>query len=109
MKENIFLLKKFIRTLKNKIYKYMTSISNNACIDNLNDIVNRYNNTYPQTITIKPIGVKTGSYISFEVENNYKDTKFKVIKKDESTVPWTYVIHNFSGEGILGNFHKKEL
>ena len=35
---------KFIRTLKNKIYKYMTSISNNAYIDQLADLVNEYNN-----------------------------------------------------------------
>ena len=34
-----------IRTLKNKIYKYMTSISKNVYIDKLDDIVNEYNNT----------------------------------------------------------------
>ena len=36
---------KFIRTLKNKIYKYMTSVSENVYIDKLDDIVNKYNNT----------------------------------------------------------------
>ena len=36
----------FIKTLKNKIYKYMTSISKNAYIDKLDNIVNKYNNTY---------------------------------------------------------------
>ena len=36
---------RFIRTLKNKIYKYMTSISKNVCIDKLDDIANEYNNT----------------------------------------------------------------
>ena len=40
---------RFIRTLKNKIYKYMTSISKNGYIDRLNDIVNEYN-TYNSTI-----------------------------------------------------------
>ena len=35
-----------IRTLKNKIYKYMTSISKNVYIDKLDDIVKKYNNTY---------------------------------------------------------------
>ena len=30
---------RFIRTLKSKIYKYMTSISINVYIDKLNDIV----------------------------------------------------------------------
>ena len=38
--------KRFIRTLKNKIYKCMTSISENVYIDKLDDIVNKYNNTY---------------------------------------------------------------
>ena len=37
---------KFIRTLKDTIYKYMTSISKNVHIDKLDDIVNKYNNTY---------------------------------------------------------------
>ena len=37
---------RFIRTLKNRIYKYMTSISKNVYIDKLDDIVNEYNNTY---------------------------------------------------------------
>ena len=30
---------RFIRTLKNKIYKYMTSVSKNVYIDKLDDIV----------------------------------------------------------------------
>ena len=37
---------RFIRTLKTKIYKYMTSISKNVYIDKLDDIVNEYNITY---------------------------------------------------------------
>ena len=40
----------FIRTLKTKIYKYMTSISKNVYIHKLDDIVNEYNNTYHITI-----------------------------------------------------------
>ena len=36
---------RFIRTLKKKIYKYMTLISNNVFIDKVDDIVNKYNNT----------------------------------------------------------------
>ena len=47
--------KRFIRTLKNKIYHYMTSISKNVYIDKLNDIVNKYNNTYHSTIKMKPV------------------------------------------------------
>ena len=43
---------RFIRTLKNKIYKYMTSISKNVHIDKLNDIINKYNNIYHSAIKI---------------------------------------------------------
>ena len=43
MKGNLLLLKDlFIRNLKNKISKHMTSISKNVCIDKLDDIVNKY-------------------------------------------------------------------
>ena len=61
MKESV-VTEKFIRNLKNKIYmnkKYMTSISKNAYIDKLDDIVNKYNNTYHNTIKMKPIDVKS--------------------------------------------------
>ena len=43
-------VERFIKTLKNKIYKYMTSISKNVYIDKLEDIVDEYNNTYHKTI-----------------------------------------------------------
>ena len=49
---------RFIRTLKSKIYKYMTSISKNVYIDKLEDIVDEYNNTCHTTIKMKPIDVK---------------------------------------------------
>ena len=45
---------RFIRTLKNKIYKYMTAISKNMYIDKSDDIVNRNNNTFHRTIKMKP-------------------------------------------------------
>ena len=51
-------VERFIRTLKNKIYKYMTSISKNVYIDKLDDIVGEYNNTKHRTIKMKPIDVK---------------------------------------------------
>ena len=35
---------RFIRTLKTKIYKYMTSVSKNVYINKLDDIVDEYNN-----------------------------------------------------------------
>ena len=49
---------RFIRTLKNKIYKYVTSISKNVYIDKLYDIVNKYNNTYHSTVKMKHLDVK---------------------------------------------------
>ena len=63
-------VKIFIRTLKNKIYKYMTSTSKYLYIDKLADIVNKYNNTYYSTTKMKPIDVKSDIYIDFGVENN---------------------------------------
>ena len=53
---------RIIRTLKNKIYKYMTSISKIVYIDKLDDMVNKYNNTYHN---MKPVGVKSIIYIEF--------------------------------------------
>ena len=44
---------RFIRTLKNKIYKYMALISKNVYIDKLDDIVNKYNITYHSAIKMK--------------------------------------------------------
>ena len=68
----------FIRTLKGEIYKYMTSISKNAYIDKLDDIVDKYNNTYHTTIKMKPIDDKYNTYINTSKEINNKDPKFKV-------------------------------
>ena len=73
----------FIRTLKTKIYKYMTSISKNVYIDKLDDIVCEYNNTYHRTIKMKPVDVKDNTYIDStqlhsKKEVNNKDPKFKV-------------------------------
>ena len=69
---------RFIRTLKSKIYKYMTSISKNVYIDKLDDIVDEYNNTYHTTIKMKPIDIKDNTYINADKEINNKDPKFKV-------------------------------
>ena len=69
---------RFIRTLKNKVYKYMTSISKNMYIDKLDDVVNKYNNTYHSTIKMKPVDVKSNTYIDSSKEIDDKDSKFKV-------------------------------
>ena len=54
---------RFIRTLKNKIYKYLTSISKNVYIEKLDDIVNKYNNTYLRAIKMKSVDAKSSTYI----------------------------------------------
>ena len=127
---------RLIRTLKSKIYKYITLISKNVYIDKLDDIVDEYNNTYHTTIKMKPIDVKDNTYINTSKEINNKDPKFKVgdcvriskyknifakgympnwseevfvIKKIKNTVPWTYVINDLNGEEIIGTFYEKEL
>ena len=130
---------RFIRTLKNKIYKYMTSISKNVYIDKLDDIVKKCNNTYHTLIKMKPVDVKDNTYIDFKKEVNDKNPKFKVgdhvriskykniftkgytpnwseeifiIKKIKNTVPWTYVINDLNGENgeeIIGTFYENEL
>ena len=126
----------FIRTLKSKIYKHMTSISKNVYIDKSDDIVNEYNNAYHTTIKMKPMDVKDNTYINTNKETNDKDPKFKVgdrvkiskyknifakaytpnwseevfvIKKVKNTVPWSYVINDLNGEEIMGTFYEKEL
>ena len=114
---------RFIRTLKTKIYKHMTSVSKNVYINKLDDIVVEYNNTYHRTIKMKPVGVKDNTYIDSKKEVNDKDPKFKfsdhvrtskyknifakgytpnwseeafVVSKIKNTIPWTYVINDLN-------------
>ena len=70
---------RLIRTLNNKTYKCMTSISKNVYIDKLDDIVNKCNNTYDSTIKMKPVDVKSNRYINTSKEINDKDPKFKLV------------------------------
>ena len=114
----------------------MTSISKNVCIDKLDGIVNKYNNTYHKTIKMKPIDIKQSTYFESSKEKNYEEPKFKtgdivrilkyknifakgyvpnwseevfMIKKVKNTVPLTYVISDLKGEEIVGKFLEKEL
>ena len=59
---------RFIRTLKKKTYKYMTSISKYIYIDELDDIVDKYNNTYHITIKMKPVHVKSNKYFDVMIK-----------------------------------------
>ena len=121
---------RFIRTLKNKIFKHMTAVSKNVYFDVLDDIVNKYNNTVHRTIKMKPIDVISGSYVEYNEDSNEKDPKFKVgdrvriskyknifakgytanwlkeffaISKIKNTVPWSYFISDLNVEEIAKN------
>ena len=65
---------RFITTLKNKIYKHMTAIY----LDLLDDIIDKYTNTYHNTIKMKSIDVKSNFYAEYNVDSNAKDSKFKI-------------------------------
>ena len=67
----------FIRTLKTKIYKHMTSLSKNVYMDKLNDIANEYDNTYHRIVKVKPVDVKHNTYIDSSKDVNDKDLKYK--------------------------------
>ena len=125
MKEYLLLLKDLFKTLKNEFCKYMISILKYVYIDELDDIVNEYNNKYHRTIKMKVLDVKDNTCINIDKEVNGKDPKFQVgdhgriskyknifakgytpncseegfaIKKIKNTVPWTYVINDLDGE-----------
>ena len=127
---------RFIRALKNKIYKYMTSVSKNVYIYKLDDIVNKKNNTYHSIIKMKPVDVKSNTYIDSTKETNNKSPKFKigdtvriskyknifakgynpnwseeafVIKKVKNTVLQKYDINDLNGEQIFEMFYENEL
>ena len=78
---------RFIRTLKNKLYKHMTATGKNVYYDVLDDVVNKYNNTKYSTIKMKPINVKDTTKSSslernnkrvYADEHNKKDSRFKL-------------------------------
>ena len=64
---------RFIRTLKNKIYKHMTAIGKNVYFDVLDNIIIKYNNTYHKTIKMKPKDVKDYSFAEYNEDSNEKN------------------------------------
>ena len=127
---------RFIRTLKNKLYKHMTATGKNVYDDVLDDVVNKYNNTKHSTIKLKPIDVKDNNKRVYIDEHNEKDSRFKVgdrvriskiknifakgytpnwskeifiVDKINDTVPYTYNIKDLNDEEIIGSFYDREL
>ena len=127
---------RFIRTLKNKLYKHMTANGKNVYYDVLDDVVKKYNNTKHSTIKIKPIDVGDNNKRVYIDEHNEKDSRFKVgdtvriskfenifakgytpnrskeifiVDKINDTVPYTYNLKDLNDEEIIGSFYDKEL
>ena len=67
---NSFLAEKFIRTLKNKISKYMTVVSKYVPINMLDETVDKYNNIMKTANKMKTVDVESGIYIEVDVEHN---------------------------------------
>ena len=127
---------RFIRTLKNKLYKHMTATGKNVYYDVLDDVVNEYNNTKHGTIKMKPKDVGYNNkrvYIDehneksarFHVGNRVRISKFKnifakgytpnwsreifIVNKINDTVPYTCNLKDLNGEEIIGSFYDREL
>ena len=126
---------RFIRTLKNKLYKHMTATGKNVYYDVLDDVVNKYNNTKHSAIKIKPVDVKNNKRVYID-ERNEKDSRFKagdrvrisifknifakgytsnwsteifIVDKVNDAVPHTYNLKDLNDEEIIGSFYDKEL
>ena len=89
-------------------------------IKKLAETVNEYNNTYQSTIKMKPVNVKSSTYIDFGAENDDKDSKFKIFshvkiskynfcKRLRSIMPWISVITDLNDEKLVATFNEKEL
>ena len=127
---------RFIKTLKNKLYKHITAIGKNVYWNVLDDIVEKYNGTINKSIGMKPKDVKNDNKAEYIEESNEKSARFSVgdrvrisqfknifakgyapnwsneifvISKVKNTVPWTYELKNLNGEEIIGSFYDREL
>ena len=64
--------RRFIRTLKNKIFKHMTTVWKNVYFDVLGNIVDKCNNTVHRTIKIKPFDVTSDYHAGCSEDSNKK-------------------------------------
>ena len=123
---------RFIRTLKNKLYKHMTATGKNVYYDVLDDVGNEYNNTKHNTIKMSEY-IDKRVYIDkhyerdsrFKVRDRVRIFKFKnifakgytpnwsteifIVDKINDTVPYTYNLKDLNGEEIIGSFYDREL
>ena len=128
--EKSVVAERFIKTLKNEIYKHMTTIGKNVYFNVLDDIVKNYNNKIHSSIKMKPKGFPNyiketnKKYPKFKVGNHVRISKYKnifakgytrnwgeevfVINKVQNTVPWTYLINDLNGEEIKDSVYEKE-
>ena len=112
----------------------MTSVSKNDYINKLDDIINKYNNTYYGIIKMKPADVNQTHILNlvkklmikiqnltlvillefrnikvfFQKVTNQSD-EVLVIKIVKNTVSWTYVISDLKCEEIIGTFYENKL
>ena len=127
---------RFIRTLKNKLYKHMTATGKTVYYNALDDVVNKYNNTKHSTIKMKSIDVENNNKRVHIDEHNEKRSRFKVgdrvriskfknifaqgytpnwsteifiVDKINDTVPYTYNLKDLNNEEIIGSFYDREL
>ena len=104
----------------------MSSISKKLYIDELLDMVKKYNNTFHITIKMNPVDIKEKTYINFNKGNNYKDLKCKVvdyvrISKYKNIFPEGYLpnwkeevfiikkLKILNGGEVIGTFYEKKL
>ena len=99
---------RFIRTLKNKLYKHMTAIGKNVYYDVLDHVVNKYNNTKNSTTKMKPIDVGDKNIFAKGYTPNWSKEIF-IVEKINDTVPYTYNLKDLNDEEIIGNFYDKAL
>ena len=126
---------RFIRTLKNKLYKHMTASGKNVYYDVLDDVVSKYDNAKHSTIKMKPIDVGDNKRVHID-EHNEKNSRFKVgdrvriskfknifakgytpnwskeifiADKINDAVPYTYNIKDLNAEEVIGSFYDREL
>ena len=127
---------RFIRTLKNKLYKHMTSVGKDVYYDVLDDIVEKYNNSVNRSIGMKPKDVGSDDEAAYVEASNEKGAKFSVgdrvrisnfkntfakgytpnwskeifvVSRVKNTLSWTYELKDLNGEEIIGSFYEREL